>query len=383
MKRIMQTNLLVIASLVFLANCKTTPKPETKAWNNEMQGMAKDVRELIPFLYDKAAFREEKNRSTISADLKSFSEHVHKITPKAGEKVSDDPLVSFSLENLESDLKRSYQAFEANQVEYSRTVAKSSLNNCFRCHSVDQNGAATRWELQDLNQLELSPIEKSDLLVATRKYDQATKYMEGLIGSDDFLQNHPFDYESILRRYLALIIRAENAPSRALLEMDKVIAQNLPHYIQEQVQGWRVSLQKWIRETKKPNRKMTPLKQAAEHVKQAAALQTFPQDHAGDVEYLRATTILHDLLKRPLSAQDEAQAFFLLGKSYEVLDELGSWNLHEVYFEACVKKAPKSEFAKICYSRLENSIYQGYSGSSGTHIPPYEHDKLQMLKQMM
>lgn len=380
-----------VIALVFLAACGTShkkadEKKETPAtWSDQMQNMAKDVRELIPYLYDREAFHSPKNRDVIAATLKDWSEHAHKITPKMGEQLlGDDPLVAFSLQNLESDLKRSYQAFELSQLEYSRSVAKSSLNHCFRCHSLTQIGSTAHWELQNISQLNLSPTERADLLVASRKYDQALQYMEQLIGSDEFVQTHPFDYEAILRRYLALIIRAENNPSRALLEMDKVASRpDLPHYILEQVQGWRVSLQGWIREGKKNPHKMSPVAHAQEHINEASRLQQFPQDHAGDVEYLRATALLHDSLKKHLKPAEEAQALYLLGRAYEVLDELGSWNLHETYFESCVRKAPKTSFAKLCYARLEASVFQGYSGSSGTHIPAYERDKLKTLKDML
>ena len=241
-----------------LAACRSEPKKSDEgkkdvAWSANMQTMAKDVRELIPFLFDREAFHSPKNHDVIAADLKSFSEHAHKITPKMGENLlGDDPLVAFSIGSLESDLKRASQAFDLNQVEYARTVAKSSLNHCFRCHSLTQIGSAAHWELQGLDQLKLNPLEKADLLVAARKYDQALQDMEQLISSDDFLENHPFDYEALLRRYLALIIRAENNPSRALDEMDKVAAHpNLPHYILEQVEGWRSSLRRWIRKAQK------------------------------------------------------------------------------------------------------------------------------------
>jgi hypothetical protein len=84
-----------------------------------------------------------------------------------------------------------------------------------------------------------------------------------------------------------------------------------------------------------------------------------------------------------LKPEEEAEALYLLGRAYEVLDELGSWNLHEAYYETCVQKAPKSSWAKMCFARFEASILQGYSGSSGTHIPAYERDKLKTLKELL
>jgi hypothetical protein len=392
---IRHTVFTALALFVIVACSTASQSPDSKIeWSNDMQKMAKDVRDLIPFLYDRGAFHDSKNHDKIEVSLKNFSEHVHKITPKMGEAVlGDDPLVSFSLESLEGDLKRSYQAFELGHLEYARTVAKSSLNHCFRCHSVAQGGATAQWDLHDLSQLPLNPVEKADLLVATRKYDQALQFMEQILSSQEFLANNPFDFESMLRRYLALVTRIQKDPARALGEIDRVSAYpDLPRYLNEQVRGWRISLINWIHEDKteikgkgkkRKHKSPPPLEQAKKEMDRAVQLQQFPQDHAGDVEYLRATVSLHESLKKHLKPQEEAEAFYLLGRAYEVLDELGSWNLHETYFEACVRKAPHTGWAKMCYSRYEESVLQGYSGSSGTHIPAYESDKLKSLKELL
>lgn len=383
--------IFLILALTVIVACQSARKSgeagsdSAAEWSQDMQKMAKDVRQLIPYLYDREAFLDPKNHDQIGSELKNFSEHVHKITPQMGQRVfGDDPMVSFSLSSLEGDLKRSYQAFELNQLEYSRAVAKSSLNHCFRCHSVASTGAAAKWDLKGISQLTLSPIEKADVLVATRKYGEALKHMEQYLSSEDFLLNHPFDFEAILRRYLAVMIRAQGDPARALTEMDRVAASpHLPHYLLEQVQGWRVSLTQWMRENKKHSKRMSPLRRAKHLIDRASQMQQFSQDHAGDVEYLRATVLLHDLLKQHLKAENEAEVFYLLGRAYEVLDELGSWNLHETYFESCVRKAPKTDWAKMCYSRFEASVLQGYTGSSGTHLPAYESDKLKALKDLL
>src|SRR4051812_5000069 len=68
--------------------------------SGDMQKMGKDVRDLIPYLYNREAFHDSKNHARIASSLKNFSDHVHKVTPKVGEAVlGDDPLVAFSLES--------------------------------------------------------------------------------------------------------------------------------------------------------------------------------------------------------------------------------------------------------------------------------------------
>jgi len=351
-----------------------------------MQTLAQDVKKLLPYLYDSHAYGDAKNRPEVMNLLTEFSKAAHRIQPATGRAVlGDDLLVEYSLENLEQDLKRATQSYSAGQFEYSRSVAKSSLSHCFRCHSVAHPGGSAPWDLETVQSLKLAPLEKADLLVATRKTDQALAFMEQQLNSAEFQAQYAFDFESLLRRYLALIIRVEKSPDRALKELNKILAQNTtPHYIADQATGWRQSLQSWSKEKASPAHSPAELfAQADRRFKRAETLQRYQKDHAGDVEYLRATALLHGGLKDLKSPKDAARALYLLGKAYEVLDELGSWNLHESYYEACLLRDPKSETAKRCFNRLEASLYMGYSGSSGVHLPNEEKDRLRRLKEML
>ncbi|MGZ3722918.1 MAG: hypothetical protein ACXVA9_08320 [Bdellovibrionales bacterium] len=186
-------------------------------WQGQMQNMAADVKRLLPFLYDREAFHDPKNKEAVHSALKQFSAVAHKIKPETGKKfLGDDLLVEYSLASLSDDLGRSLHAFEAGQLEYSRSVAKASISYCFQCHSATQGTNSAAWELDQLQNLNLAPLEKADLLVALRKFDKALTFMESQLNSPEFLKNYGFDFESMLRRYLALIIRVENKPRRAL-----------------------------------------------------------------------------------------------------------------------------------------------------------------------
>ncbi len=387
----MKRTLLIFVTL--LASCRSAEKKpgaasppvnDAKAWSGQMQNMAQEVKKLLPYLYDREAFQAAKNHDLVEQYLKEFSQVAHHTMPDAGKKyLGDDLLLEYSINNLADDLARSVKSFEAGQFEYSRSVAKASLSYCFQCHSVTQAGRSAAWEVDKLPNINLAPLEKADLLVATRKYDRALSYMESQLNSEDYLKNFAFDFESLLRRYLALIIRVENAPRRALKELAKILSHaETPHYIVEQAQGWRQSLTAWEKERKLPAKSGKLLfEQVNKHFQKAEAIQHYEKDHAGDVEYLRATAQLHAGLKSLHAPEEQARALYLLGRAYEVLDELGSWNLHETYYEACVTKAPHAETAQRCYNRLEASLYMGYSGSSGTHLPPEERERLKRLKE--
>jgi hypothetical protein len=385
----MGTRNLFVYGLIFLGlACQTTAKKEESqtaippTWADQMQNMATDVKHLLPYLYDRSAFQSPANHDRILKYLKEFAQTAKHVNPDMGKKVlGDDLLVESSLSNLTEDLNRAARSFSLGQKDYARSVAKSSLNYCFQCHSVTQEGASAAWDLDQLQSVNLAPIEKVDLLVATRKYDKALKQMEDLLNSQEFRKNYSFDFEAMLRRYLALVIRVEKNPMRAIQELDKISRDGeVPRYIFEQLEGWKTSLVDWSKEIKRPIKTPKAMFERAEkRFRRAGEIQRYEKDHAGDVEYLRATEILHQGLKMLKSPAEQARALFLLGRAYEVLDELGSWNLHENYYEACIHRDPKSTLAQGCFNRLEASLYLGYSGSSGTHLPPEERERLKRL----
>lgn len=376
-----------IAAVVVVGGCESKPKnsdTDSKAnWAGKMQGLAVEVQELIPFLYSRQEFFNPQNANKIRAGLKKFAQQSHNITPQMGQSYfGSDPMAAYSLKSLQGDLSRAEEAFSMGQTEYARGVAKAATTHCFRCHSLIKEGNQASWDVTQFNNVSLKPLERVDLLVAARRYEEAFKFMEPLLTDTSYVQNYPFDFEAALRKYLSLMIRMENGPQRPLKELDRILKmKGIPYYVAEQARAWKSSLMEWSKDNQSKGKKDL-LKEARARIAKAAEVQQFAKDHAGDIEYLRATTLLHEYLRTASDTAKMADAYFLLGQAYEVLDELGDWNLHEVYYESCIKKAPRTQLSKRCYGRLEASIFMGFSGSSGVHIPASERDRLVKLKEL-
>ncbi len=100
------------------------------------------------------------------------------------------------------------------------------------------------------------------------------------------------------------------------------------------------------------------------------------------INYLRATAIGHEYFTRIKRDKVFPEMLYDMGMAYESLQDLGYWTLHEDYYTQCIKERPHSELADRCYNRLEQSIYLGYTGSAGTHIPPDINTQLRSLKEM-
>jgi len=389
----MLRQVFVLVLSLLLLSCGSAEKREeakqekdAKAWSGKMQGLSENVKNLIPYIYNKKNYADPGNAAAVKKTLKDFSSSMHSIKPEMGKKyLGPDPILDYSLEQMRADVDRASDAFSAGQVDYSRSVMKSVVNHCFRCHSLTDEGSRAKWDISNFQNLSLTPIEKADLMVAARDYEGAKNYLESLFSSSDFMQNYQFEFEGALRRYLAIMLRIKKDPKTVLEEINKIQEKNnVPPYVQEQIKGWRKSLEAWAKEPKRPL-KTSQFTLAQMRIARGQKMQGYPKDHNGDVEFLRATSLLHDFLSetRKISPEQLTNAYLMLGTAYEVLDDLGNSNLHEYYYESCIKTAPKSKFADSCYKRLEASVYMGYSGSSGVHVPPFEKARLQQLKSLM
>lgn len=368
----------------FLLACQTQPKQEMaakKSWSESMQGLSQEVKDILPFVYSRQISYSPKQVEDWRGKLVSFAKTAHKISPQMGQPfLGEDPLVNFSLEKMGQDVDRAEKALAVGQVKYSKGVMKTVMGHCFRCHSVTDVGSKAHWKVGNFSGLSLSPLEKSELLVATRKYDEAMKELETAFKDAEYQQNQPFDYEAALKRYLVLTVRLNPKPEQASDTFENILEmKTLPYYLAKKVEAWKKSLDMWSTEKRKLN---PTLKVAKDMVRKARGSQSYEKDHVADVEFIRATGMLHGLLQAKNTPTDKAQIYYMLGEVYEVLDELGYWGLHETYYESCIRVTPHSQVASRCFQRLQESIYLGYSGSGGVHIPPDELKRLHSLRAM-
>ena len=82
------------------------------------------------------------------------------------------------------------------------------------------------------------------------------------------------------------------------------------------------------------------------------------------------------------NSDERAEALYLLGMAYQVLEDPMLWDIDTIYYESCVREKPHSDLAKKCYRRYSDKIYFGYTGSGGTYIPESELKKLVEMRKL-
>ena len=78
-----------------------------------------------------------------------------------------------------------------------------------------------------------------------------------------------------------------------------------------------------------------------------------------------------------------AEAYYWLGVIESRVGRSFWLSQTEPYLEAAIRLAPDQPIAELAYSRLEEFVVGGYTGSSGEHVPPDVKAWLEELQQLI
>ncbi len=376
--------IIFFAALIFTAiACTQTAKKDTQkvgeniheaTWSSRMNELRGALMQLGPYLFDDKKFNDPANFESIKINTKKLGELAHTLDPSQKGNVtapSSDPVLGYLATQFKENVGRAYESLEANHRDYARSVLRTSLSYCISCHTRMNMGP--KFPLFDNPPFvaELIPIEQASYYVATRQYEPAMKKYMDILQDPQTGKQRPFDIEKAARSALAIAVRVNNSPEEAL-KIAKYVNQKpeTPLFVKSDALKWVQSIQEWSREVKtNPTNEYAYLSKIKNYLKKAESLQRYRTDMSADIYYLQSTSMIHEYFNRFDQPKFLGEALYLAGKSYEPLQELGFWTLHEMYYEQCIRKAPHTNFAAKCYERLEQSILLGYSGSAGIFVP--------------
>ncbi len=264
---------------------------------------------------------------------------------------------------------------------YARNVLKAIPNFCIACH--------TRSTGLDLSSIEqevpkaLTPFERAQFFDATRQFDSALDEFFKIL-SNPPPNGRQLEWERAARYGIATAVRVKRDPERALALVNRVLSSPAaPVFLREDALHWKTSLEEWTNEqTEKPTTADSMFSEGKKLVGQARNLQEYPADRSADILYLRASSALHDFMSRFPDDPRVGEVLLMIGMCYESLEDRQVWSMHDLYYEACVRKVPHSTVAHACYVRYQQSVYFGFTGSGGTFLPPEVQRHLDELKKL-
>ena len=333
---------------------------------------------LLPLSVDEAAFAAPENREKVRKALETVAANADAVSRHARE---DDVGRRFLGRSLQEDANRALARYDEGRAENAAFLVRQATENCVACHTKlkspgDSPRAANFVSASDLARLPLA--EQARLLIATRQFDEAEKALEQLVTDP---ATPPSQLLPALTDYLIVAMRVKGDYERPIPTLEKVATRpDLWQRLREDVQQWIRSL----RELSSQRDAKPDLATARRRIERARDLVPYPADHAGLVEYVDATGILHRFLEaQPASKKEAAEAWYLLGVA-ESETARGFWvSQADLYLETAIRTDPKSPSAEPAYALLEEGIVLDYSGSAGVNVPRAERERLAELRGMI
>ena len=349
----------------------TSAEPAPATWHEKMQALSQALSRLLPLVSSRTKFNDPKNHANIDEDTRQLRSLAHSL--KTGGKPNSDPTMQMMSHLFGEDLDRAREGLRGGHREYARQILKDTTSYCIQCHTQTNNGPDFPRLALNINTNELTSLEQAEFFAATRQFTPALEAYERVLADKNLAKTDPFAWEQAARSALAIVVRVKHDPKETQALLSKIEAHpTLPQATKRSVRAWKKSVKDW---TKEPAQKLANneqmLAKAEKLVTQAQKLQEFPLDHSQDILYFRASSLLHEILSNPQRTPElSAKTLYWAGVASEATRDMNFWTLHETYYEQCIRTLPHSKQAQACFARLKESVTIGYSGSSGTQIPP-------------
>jgi len=375
MKKSFRISLLgsAVCALLIFGACQSKEKKaaaDNASFNGSMRDLQESLENLLPMVVDSNKYNDPANQETIKnqvhqlAQLSTTVQHNPSVAKR-------DPSVTFLSQAFAEDVKKAEESLRMGKREYARYSLMNMTSYCIECHTRTSTGPS--FQTQEFKQTlaSLSPLERGEFLLATRQFDGALKEFNTFIDNRLKEQKNFYELDKAVRDCLAITVRYLRDPKKSMVIAEKIKnAETAPYYLRQSAALWETAINEWSKE--KRNKKTSAenlIKEAATLTKKGMQNQIGMMDRGGDIYFLRALSDLHLAMSTPLKDNDLGEALYLTGIGYEgVPDQTGS-NMQESYYESCIEKVPHSSWSQKCYRRLEQSIYMGYTGSSGMSLP--------------
>lgn len=385
---------LLVAPMLFgfmITGCShgSTPKDSTagappKDWPEKMQRLSAVLTDLMPYVANPKKFSAAENAAKIEQDTAELKALAHSL--KTGAMPNNDPSMKVVSQLFDEDIGRALSSLKSGNRDYARRILGDTTSYCIQCHTQTNNGPEFPRLTFDPQVKDLKPLDRAEFLAATRQFEPALASFKQALAEPDLARTDSYAYETAAKEALGITVRVHKDPKEAL-GLIKAIEKNhdLRPPFKKTIANWKHSLEAWKKEkpSKTPRTALQELTEAEALITNAQKSTSAPLDDSQDIAYERASGLLHDLLQRPDRSDElSARALYLSGVASEATRDSDFWGMHETYYEQCIRLRPATEQARQCYSRLSDSIQLGYSGSSGTNVPPDVQKRLDSYKAL-
>lgn len=372
----------MIIRLLLISSLALPVYAEEKSWRAKMNELSVAMSEAITYLFPdpnrdvKGLGEKIKKIHEITNGLDVMSDHVRKAK-------DFDPALPYLAAMFKEDIERADAAMQEGNVDYAKAVLRSSTAYCIACHTRTKGGAEFPLIAAYADPLKTASwINKIEFMTASRQFDSVLSQVTTALTSEAKPGVNALDLERATRLALSVAVRVKNDPAKARALARAVTRSPIASFsLKEGAKVWEDDIRLWEKERSKKYGKDVDLLNAAKALVDQALKSKDPIGGHDEVKYLRASMLMHDLLKNFPDSKLHGEALYVIGMSYRTIQDLGVWSLHDKYFQACIDAQPHSTLAERCFKEYETSVVLGYSGSSGVHVPGSIKRHLERLSQ--
>lgn len=347
--------------------------------NASMGQLKKELDHIMPLLVQPKEFHNPKNQVLLQEKINSLY--------KIGTQVSHepalygrDPILEYLSVGFQDEITRSFDAFEKGHREFARVSLLNVTAFCIECHTRTNSGPSFDNAVQSKHWNKMRTIDQIDYLIASRQFDQAREMIYKIAAQGLTNEMNVFDLDRAVRLGLLITVRYKQNPAQGITLIEQLEkSKNLPFYLKNANKSWKTQLNQWTLDLQNKSTS-DPIASARQLMDLSTKDHNLERFH--EINMFRIQAALNPIISLETDPNKLGEALLLLGQSYELTKDLALWSLHESYYETCIRKLPKTEWAKKCYESYERSIYFGYTGSRGTYLPQDVEIKLQQLKKI-
>jgi hypothetical protein len=344
-----------------------------------MRGVFITLTTAYKFSLDAEAFEDPANRGHIRAALQALVANASELETHGG---GLDESFDYLRRSLAKDATQALERFEQRQFVGARFLLTRITENCVTCHSKlpHEGGFELGAEfLKESGALDLAPIERVDIEIATRQFDRALRTLESIFADPDE-KPQALALVGIFEKYIRLCVAVVEDPERAIRTLTvfqgrKDVAQNTKTLIS----SWVADLETLDLAAAEGNELFV----ARNMIEKARATKRFSEDRANLVQFIGAAALLHRYLREGGVSKDEkAEAFYLLAVAEANISRSYWVSETASLLEQAIYTAPKSAVARQAYAFLEEYTLSGHAVTA-REVPEHIEETLDSLRTLI
>lgn len=353
-----------------------------------MGGVYASYIKIIPYAYSTAkfnGFKDKKDKEDLLKNLTDLS-----LFFKAAKHADffQRPGFKPSLDAINEHLEETILSVESNNIIFAQKRLNVIGALCVTCHSQlpesVSKGAFGENVVKEKRDRFDSDFSYANYLYLVRRFDESKIYfgkvVEDALSSTN--KNNAQEIVASLRKIISIDTKIKFDYTKAYNHIEKWkkdlrFSKNDVKIIKR----WDITLRKWkdfnpaaIKSMQNfIEKNLSPLDMKKEIV--------FTGEE--DITLLISSGVLFNYLVENPNSDLAPEILYWLSFAERRMAQSYFFSLSDLYLKDCIRKYPRSPYAKKCYQEYADSIEAGYTGSLGTDIPTAEKRELIKLKSLL